>query len=171
METAKSVAVEAPRVVEEPVIAGKPTVSSGKPEAVGKKPVAEEVPAQLPVAPYVAPAVPEAVVAKPEVAAASARTAEILETISEIVEAVGAKIEVVPSLVKGEGEVMIHLSPAVLDGSEIKLSAKDGALSLQIIPATPEAAQLVAGNIPQLERALAEHAPAFRSFTVALAKK
>ena len=97
---------------------------------------------------------------------ASARTAEIAETVSRIIEAVSEQIEVRPAMVRGEEEVVIRLKPTVLGGSEIKLSAKDGILSLEITPATPAAEQLVARNVPQLERALAEHVPAFRGFTV-----
>lgn len=101
----------------------------------------------------------------------SARTVEIVETIADIVEAVSAQIEVTPSLVKGEGEILIRLQPTVLDGSEIKLSAKDNNLSLLIIPATPEAETIVAGNLPRLEVALAEHLPTFGNISVAIAKK
>lgn len=101
----------------------------------------------------------------------SARTVEIVETIADIVEAVSAQIEVTPSLVKGEGEILIRLQPTVLDGSEIKLAAKDNNLSLLIIPATPEAETIVAGNLPRLEVALAEHLPTFGNISVAIAKK
>ena len=108
--------------------------------------------------------------AMPEVSVgdASTRTAEIAETVSRIIEAVSEQIEVCPAMVRGEEEVVIRLKPTVLGGSEIKLSAKDGILSLEITPATPVAEQLVARNIPQLERALAEHIPAFHGFTVAV---
>ena len=108
--------------------------------------------------------------AMPEVSVgdASTRTAEIAETVSRIIEAVSEQIEVRPAMVRGEEEVVIRLKPTVLGGSEIKLSAKDGILSLEITPATPVAEQLVARNIPQLERALAEHIPAFHGFTVAV---
>jgi flagellar hook-length control protein FliK len=98
----------------------------------------------------------------------TARTAEIAETVSRIIEAVSAQIEVNPAMARGEEEVVIHLKPTVLDGSEIKLSTKDGILSLEITPATSAAEQLIARNIPQLERALAEHVPSFRGFTVAV---
>ena len=114
---------------------------------------------------------PPVAVAGADVAVASARTTEIVETIAEIVEAVSAQIEVTPSLVKGEGEILIRLQPTVLDGSEIKLSAKDNNLSLIIVPATPAVEHLVAGNLPRLEVALAEHLPTFGNISVAVAKK
>ena len=103
-------------------------------------------------------------------AAASARTAEITETVKKIVAVVTEQIEVVPSLVKGEETVIIHLKPEVLDGSEISMSAKDGVLSLEIAPATPQAAAVVEKGVAQLERALAEHVTVFQSFSVVVKK-
>ena len=106
-----------------------------------------------------------------DVAVASARTMEIVSAVKEIVEAVSAQIEVTPSLVKGEGEVMIRLKPTVLDGSEIKLTAKDNTFFVTIAPATPVAAQIAEAGIPRLEKMLAEHIPAFGHVIVAVAKK
>ena len=137
---------------------------------------AEAIPAAIdaPVAQVVAS--PVAPVAQPEVLraeAASARTATIVQTVNEVVEAVAAQISVTPMLAQGEGEIRIVLKPTVLDGSEIRLSAKEGALTVAIAPATPESAQLVAAAVPRLETALAEHAPAFNhvAVVVATAKK
>jgi flagellar hook-length control protein FliK len=103
---------------------------------------------------------------------AAAPSAPLRETvpIDEIVEAVSEEIEVVPSLVKGDEEVIIHLKPTVLDGSEIRMSAKEGVLTLEIAPATQEAARAVERSIPQLERALAEHVTVFHGFSVAVKK-
>ena len=109
--------------------------------------------------------------ASADVAAASARTMEIVSAVEEIVEAVSAQIIVTPSLVKGEGEVVIRLKPTVLDGSEVKLSAKDNVFSVVIAPATTEVAQIATAAIPQLEKALAEHIPAFGLISVAVTKK
>ncbi len=102
--------------------------------------------------------------------AASARTVEIVEMVEKIVAAVSEQIEVVPSLVKGEETVIIHLKPEVLDGSEISMSAKDGVLSLEIAPATPQAAAVVEKGVAQLERALAEHVTVLQSFSVVVKK-
>ena len=102
--------------------------------------------------------------------AASARTVEIVEMVEKIVAAVSEQIEVVPSLVKGEETVIIHLKPEVLDGSEISMSAKDGVLSLEIAPATPQAAAVVEKGVAQLERALAEHVTVFQGFSVVVKK-
>ena len=103
-------------------------------------------------------------------AAASARTVEIVETVEKIVAAVTEQIEVVPSLVKGEETVIIHLKPEVLDGSEISMSAKDGVLTLEITPATSQAAAVVEKGGAQLERALAEHVTVFQGFSVVVKK-
>ena len=103
-------------------------------------------------------------------AAASARTADIAETVEKIVATVCEQIEIVPSLVKGEETVIIRLKPEVLNGSEIRMSAQDGVLTLEIAPETPEAAVVVGKNIPQLERALAEHVTAFQGFSVVVKK-
>jgi len=105
------------------------------------------------------------------VSAATARTEAIVETVSQIVEAVVGEIAVTPSLVQGEGEVRMTLKPTVLDGSDITLTAKDGTLTVAMTPATPAAEQAAAVALPQLETALAEHAPAFRHVTVALVAK
>jgi flagellar hook-length control protein FliK len=107
--------------------------------------------------------------AAPEIAAAAAATARtetIVETVGQVAEAVAAQIQVSPTLTRDEGEIRITLKPDVLDGSELNLAAKDGVLAVRITPATPEAAQIVAQNLPRLEEALAAHIPAFRSFTV-----
>ena len=104
----------------------------------------------------------------PEDAVATAQTLSIAETVGKIVDAISEQIEIRPSLVGGEGEIVIRLKPTVLDGSEIRLSAKDGILSMEIAPATPQAELVVARSVPQLERALAEHIPAFHGFTVAV---
>ena len=167
-----SIKPEAPVKPEVPVKPVKPDAPV-KTEAPIK---AEAIPAAIdaPVAQVVAS--PVAPVAQPEVLraeAASARTATIVQTVNEVVEAVAAQISVTPMLAQGEGEIRIVLKPTVLDGSEIRLSAKEGALTVAIAPATPESAQLVAAAVPRLETALAEHAPAFNhvAVVVATAKK
>ena len=117
---------------------------------------------------------PQSVQPAPEVAAASAasaRTEAIVETVNQVVDAVVGQISVTPGIVNGDCEIKIALKPDVLDGSEIALSSKDGTLSVYITPATQEASAAVAAALPRLEIALAEHAPAFHSVSVALAAK
>jgi len=131
-------------------------------ETVVIVPVATEAPA------------PQAVQVSPDVSAvsaATARTESIVETVNQIVEAVAGQILVTPGIAHGEGEVKIMLKPTVLDGSEITMSSKDGTLTVNIAPATPDASAAAAAALPRLETALAEHAPAFHRVTVALATK
>ena len=130
-------------------------------------------------APAAAPAAPDACAASPApvapevaaVAAATARTEVIVETVEKIVEAVTEQIVITPGLTHGDGNVRIVLKPTVLDGSEISMTAKDGALSVAIVPATPDAGRLAAAALPRLEAALAEHVPAFRHIAVAVMSK
>ena len=114
----------------------------------------------MPVAPEVA-----------AVAAATARTESIVETVDTIVEIVVEQIVVTPALTHGDGNVRITLKPTVLDGSEISLTAKDGTLSVAVVPATPEAERLAAAALPRLETALAEHVSAFRHVAVVIVQK
>ena len=112
--------------------------------------------------------IPQATVATDEAAAVSARTEAIAETVSHVVEAVAATIVVEPSLKQGEGSVTIHLKPEVLDGSELRLVAQGGLLTLELTPATPTAEQMIARSVPQLEHALAGHIDAFHGFNVVM---
>jgi flagellar hook-length control protein FliK len=109
-------------------------------------------------------------------AAQSARTeavvatvARMVETVNQIVEAVAAEIAVSPTLASGNGDIRITLKPTVLDGSEIRLTAQSGELTVSIAPATPAAAALAAAALPRLETALAEHAPSFHHVAVVVA--
>ena len=156
----------APTVVAKPEPEIKPAGESDD-EPAADKPVVLHA-AVVPEAPVAAPSVPQP---NSDMAVASARTVEIVAAVEEVVAAVSEQIVVTPSLVKGEGEVVIKLKPTVLDGSELKISAKDNALSVVIAPSTPQVAQLATAAIPQLERALAEHMPTFAFINVAVAKK
>ena len=113
------------------------------------------------------PVVPEVAAA----AAATARTEAVVETVDKIVEAVAEQIVVTPTILHGDGNVRITLKPTVLDGSEISLTAKDGTLSVIVVPATPEAERLAAVALPRLETALAEHVSVFRHVAVVIAQK
>ena len=104
-------------------------------------------------------------------AVAPVRTASIVETVNAVSEAIVAEIAATPAIVRGEGEVRIKLRPTVLGGSEILLSARDGALSVEITPATPEAARMAAAALPRLEEALAAHAHSFNRVAVSLASQ
>lgn len=91
--------------------------------------------------------------------------------IAELVESVAAQIRVEPSLRSGEGTVVIQLKPTVLEGSRISLSAKDGALSVEIAPvATGEVVARIQNALPRLEAALASSIAEFHSISVSLRK-
>ena len=176
----KSVAVESQVAAEKPV-AEKPAVA--KAPAAARATSVEEgaddmdirAAAAIQAAPVaVQPSAASAAPVAPEVAAvaaATARTEVIVETVEKIVEAVTEQIVITPGLTHGDGNVRIVLKPTVLDGSEISMTAKDGALSVAIVPATPDAGRLAAAALPRLEAALAEHVTAFRHIAVAVISK
>ena len=116
--------------------------------------------------------VPVATVAPQEAAAsvASARTEAVIEVVNSVAEAIADQILVTPSLVRGEGEMIVKLKPTVLDGSEIRLSSENGTLAVEVVPSTAKAARLVTDAVPRLETALAEHVAAFRHVAVSVRK-
>ena len=175
---AKSPVVESPAtpVVEAP--AAKSEVASAKPVLAGKRTAApdevvvidlsqESARAAVPLreAPFVA-------AAQQEIAAstASARTESIIEVVNNVAEAIADQILVTPSLVRGEGQMIVRLKPEVLDGSEIRLSSESGTLAVEVVPSTPNAAKLAMEAMPRLETALAEHVSTFRQVSVSVRK-
>ena len=154
--------------VAEAVVSSKPTVlvvPGAKPQNKGETVVLQAAPVVEPVAPAAAFVVPEGV----QVASvARSRSEAIVDTINQIVATVVDRIEDSSAFVRGEGVIRISLRQTVLDGSAITLSAKDGALTVAIEPATVESAQLAASALPHLESALAAHAPAFHRVAVVL---
>ena len=169
---------EARQAVERPVVETRQAVERNIPEVrAADAPEVEDGREQVvlhaaPVADASSAASPVAV-DQPQAAgradAASARTETIAETVNQIAETVVERIYVTPSLAHGEGEIRITLRPTVLDGSAISISAKDGTLSVSLAPATPEAARVAAAALPDLEAALAAHAPAFHHVAVVIA--
>ena len=102
--------------------------------------------------------------------AESARTESVMEVVTRVSEAIADQILVTPSLVRGEGEMIVRLKPEVLEGSTIRLSAESGTLSVEIVPATPEVERLATAALPRLETALAEHVAAFHHVTASVKK-
>ena len=96
--------------------------------------------------------------------------AEKLTTVGKVVEAVAAQILVTPSLVKGEGELIVRLKSDVLDGSTIRLTAERGTLSVEISPATQSAQRAIVESALRLEAALSEHVAAFHHVRVLVKK-
>ena len=163
-------------VVEAPV--AKSELASARPVVVGKRTAAPEevvvidlsqesarAAAPLREAPFVAAAQQEIVAST-----ASARTEAIVEVVSNVAEAIADQILVTPSLVRGEGQMIVRLKPEVLDGSEIRLSSEGGTLAVEVVPSTPNAAKLATEAMPRLETALAEHVSAFRKISVSVRK-
>ena len=110
--------------------------------------------------------------AQQEIAAAtaSARTEAIVEVVNNVAESIADQILVTPSLVRGEGQMIMRLKPEVLDGSEIRLSSESGTLAVEVVPSTPNAAKLATEAMPRLETALAEHVSTFRQVSVSVRK-
>jgi flagellar hook-length control protein FliK len=175
---AKSSVVESPAapVVEAPV--AKSELASARPVVAGKRTAAPEevvvidlsqesarAAAPLREAPFVAAAQQEIVAST-----ASARTEAIVEVVNNVAEAIADQILVTPSLVRGEGQMIVRLKPEVLDGSEIRLSSESGTLAVEVVPSTPNAAKLATEAMPRLETALAEHVSAFRKISVSVRK-
>ena len=163
---------------ESPVVKGAEvkTVSTVMPE-MEETVVENEVPTTLPASPTPQIVAPAETAPAPQVAVAqAARTEAIVEAVgkaveivNQVVEAVVAEIAVTPTLAQGNGEIRITLRPTVLDGSEIRLAANAGELTVYVAPATAQSAQIVQQNIVNLESALAEHAPSFHHVAVVIA--
>jgi hypothetical protein len=96
--------------------------------------------------------------------AASARTSELVEVASAIADT----IRITPAIVRGDGEVAIHLKPTVLDGSEIHLEAKGSTITVAIAPATPSVAAIIEQSTAQLAERLVERMPSFQ-FAISIA--
>ena len=78
---------------------------------------------------------------------------------AETVEAVRS---IPPEHPAGFGEIRIKLRADVLQGTEISMSMTDAGLKTVFIPPTPEIAQLIERNLPQLETHLAERIHSFK---------
>ena len=170
IESPAASVAEAP-VAKSEVVSAKPVVAAKRtaaPEEVVVIDLSQEsarAAAPLREAPFVA-------AAQQEIAAstASARTESIIEVVNNVAEAIADQILVTPSLVRGEGQMIVRLKPEVLDGSEIHLSSESGTLAVEIVPSTQNAAKLATEAMPRLETALAEHVATFRQVSVSVRK-
>jgi flagellar hook-length control protein FliK len=173
---AQVVKTPAAQVAETPV--AKSEVASVKPVVAGKRTEAPEEVAVIDLSQESARAAvplreaPFVAAAQQEIAAstASARTEAIVEVVNNVAEAIADQILVTPSLVRGEGQMIVRLKPEVLDGSEIRLSSESGTLAVEVVPSTPNAAKLATEAMPRLETALAEHVSTFRQVSVSVRK-
>jgi flagellar hook-length control protein FliK len=93
-----------------------------------------------------------------------------MEVVNTVAEAITDQILVTPSLVRGEGRMIVRLKQEVLDGTEIRLSSEGGKLAVEVVPSTPDAAKLATEAMPRLETALAEHVATFRQVSVSVRK-
>ena len=76
-----------------------------------------------------------------------------------LVEAAHAVVDtmmVSPGLMRGEGEVRVVLKPEVLAGTELRISASGGTLSVEFMPKAGPIAEFLTANQPQLVQRLAE---------------
>ena len=148
-----------------PVVAAKRTAAPEEVVVIDLSQESARAAAPLREAPFVA-------AAQQEIAAstASARTESIIEVVNNVAEAIADQILVTPSLVRGEGQMIVRLKPEVLDGSEIHLSSESGTLAVEIVPSTQNAAKLATEAMPRLETALAEHVATFRQVSVSVRK-
>ena len=148
-----------------PVVAAKRTAAPEEVVVIDLSQESARAAAPLREAPFVA-------AAQQEIAAstASARTESIVEVVNNVAEAIADQILVTPSLVRGEGQMIVRLKPEVLDGSEIHISSESGTLAVEILPSTQNAAKLATEAMPRLETALAEHVATFRQVSVSVRK-
>lgn len=156
--------------------AEKPAPSAEKPVSMVDKPLPPDdrrqaakvedvvIPIVVPLAQDSAPIAAASATIEIDPSAAAARTSELTEAAAAVAET----IKVTPSLVRGDGEVVIRLKPSVLDGSEIRLEARGSEVTIDIRPANADVAQAVERSQAQFAQQLAERLPSFQ-FTVAVA--
>ena len=156
--------------------AEKPAPMVDKPALVADRPIPQDdmlqatkvedvvIPIAVPMAQDSAPIAAASATIEIDPSAASARTSELTEAAAAVAET----IKVTPSLVRGDGEVVIRLKPNVLDGSEIRLEARGSEVTIDIRPASADVAQAVERSQAQFAQQLAERMPSFQ-FTVAVA--
>jgi flagellar hook-length control protein FliK len=77
-------------------------------------------------------------------------------------EAVADAILVSSGFANGEGSLIVRLRPGVLNGSEVRISAKDGALTVVVNAATQDVQNAVESNRIQFEQHLAEKIHSWR---------
>lgn len=70
-------------------------------------------------------------------------------------------ILVSPGLLRGQGEICIHLKPDVLAGTEVRLEVTGRTLSVEFQPVVQDVAVLINQNLPQLQQQLVTRIHAF----------
>ncbi len=94
-----------------------------------------------------------------KVSAEGPRTASAI--VWEAASAVADVLLVTPSLMRGEGEVVVQLKPDVLDGSRLRIQVTGNEMQIAFEPVSDDVARLLTETQPQLVRHLTERMPAF----------
>ena len=87
---------------------------------------------------------------------------EIAQHFVMAAQAVADAMLVSSGFVRGEGQLLVRLRPEVLGGSEIRLVATEGTLTVIVHPATQDVQALVEANRTQFEQYLAEKVTSWR---------
>lgn len=87
---------------------------------------------------------------------------EIAQHFVMAAQAVADAMLVSSGFVRGEGQLLVRLRPEVLGGSEIRLVATEGTLTIIVHPATQDVQALVEANRTQFEQYLAEKVTSWR---------
>jgi hypothetical protein len=87
---------------------------------------------------------------------------EVIQHFVMAAQAVADALLVSSGFVRGEGQLLVRLRPEVLGGSEIRLVATEGTLTVIVNPATQDVQTLVEANRTQFEQYLAEKVTSWR---------
>ncbi len=87
---------------------------------------------------------------------------EVVQHFVMAAQAVADAMLVSSGFVRGEGQLLVRLRPEVLGGSEIRLVATEGTLTVIVNPATQDVQTLVEANRTQFEQYLAEKVTSWR---------
>ena len=97
-----------------------------------------------------------------EVASPQVLSYEVVQQFVLAAQAVADAILVSSGFVRGEGQLLIRLQPDVLGGSEVRLVAQSGELTVVINPASSDVSTIVEANRTQFEQYLAEKIHSWR---------
>ena len=100
--------------------------------------------------------------AVPQQSPISIATSEIAQVFVAVAEAVADAILVSSGFSDGEGSIIVRLQPEVLSGSEVRLVAKDGVLTVVVDAVTDDVQKIVETNRVQFEQHIAEKVHSWR---------
>lgn len=153
---AKEIAIEKPVVADKSaVVVEKPVMTEEKrPEEVVITAMPNAIPEATvqPIAVHevkVAPIVSASVEAKVEAVTAA-------EVLVQAATAVADTMLVSPGLMRGEGEIIVHLKPEVLEATELKISVQSGTMTVEFAPTVEKIATLLTQNQANLVQVLSE---------------